>query len=169
MKLPIISTRSHLGKSLKLDCDQETITLVGPGGEELGTLPWESVIDQLLAQATLMESPETRSQTRVALSFRVRYHTPEGHSFESQAGGIGGGGLFIESSAPLSVGTKLSMELSLPNAPTEWMEAKGIVAWVCPQSDQYTFSAGMGVQFTDISIETRGQVQELVRAQRRSG
>ncbi len=169
MKLPIVATRSHLGKSLELDCDRETITLVGPGGEELGTLTWESVIDQMLTQATLTQSPETRSQTRVALSFGVRYRTPEGHSFVSQAGGISSGGLFIESTAPLPVGTKLFIEFALPGAQTHWLEAKGTVAWVCPKSDQYTFSAGMGVQFTDISAEARGRVQDLIRSQLRSG
>ena len=168
MKLPIVSTRSHLGKSLELDCERETITLVGPAGEELGTVSWESVIDQLLTQATLATSPEIRSQTRVALTFKVRYHTPQGHSFEGQAGGIGGGGLFIESSTPLPVGTKLSMEFALPTSPTEWLETKGIVAWVCPKSDQYTFSPGMGVQFTDISSDARGRVQDLVQLQRRT-
>ena len=91
MRLPIVATRSHLGKTLELDCDREIITLLGAEGEELGTLPWESVINQLLAQEPQVDPEETRSQPRVSLSFKVRYRTPEGHSFESHGGGIGGG------------------------------------------------------------------------------
>ncbi len=84
--------------------------------------------------------------------------------FESRAGGIGGGGLFIESTAPLPVGTKLTVEFVLPDRPAEWLEAKGAVAWVCPKADQYTFSPGMGVRFTDISAEARGRVMDLVKS-----
>lgn len=169
MRLPVVATRAHLGKSLDVDCDRETITLIGPGGEELGTCSWESVINQLLAQSTDTHHQDSRSQARVTLSFKVRYRTPEGNSFEGQAGGIGGGGLFIESSTPLEVGTKLCIEFTLPDSQEEWMEAKGVVAWVCPKPDQYTNSTGMGVQFTDISPEIRERVLDLVRTHRRRG
>lgn len=167
MKLPVIATKTHLGKSLEVDCNRETITLLGPGGEQLGTVTWESVIDQLLSQVPPKEPQETRSQARVSLSFGVRYRTPDGASYEGLAGGIGGGGLFIESHDPLPVGTKLFLEFSLPGATSEWLDAKGVVAWVCPKSDQYTFSSGMGISFTDISADVRGRVLDLVRSHRR--
>ena len=79
------------------------------------------------------------------------------------AGGIGGGGLFIESTAPLPVGTKLAMEFSLPEQPVEWIPAKGVVAWVCPKADQYTFSPGMGVRFSDIAPEARERIHAIVK------
>jgi uncharacterized protein (TIGR02266 family) len=100
----------------------------------------------------------------VTLTFRVKYKTPEGQHFESRAGGIGGGGLFIESHSPLPVGTKLALEFSLPEKPSEWLPAKGLVAWVCPKADQYTFSPGMGVRFTEISPDIRNRVLELVKS-----
>jgi uncharacterized protein (TIGR02266 family) len=100
----------------------------------------------------------------VTLTFRVKYTTPEGQQFESRAGGIGGGGLFIESVNPLSVGTKLALEFSLPEQPSEWLPAKGLVAWVCPKADQYTFSPGMGVRFTEINPEIRNRVLEVVKS-----
>lgn len=167
MKLPVIATKTHVGKSLEVDCNRETITLLGPGGEPLGTVTWESVIDQLLSKVPPKEPKETRSQARVSLSFHVRYRAPDGQSYEGLASGIGGGGLFIESHEPLPVGTKLFLEFSLPGTSTEWLEAKGVVAWVCPKSDQYTFSSGMGISFTDISAEVRGRVLELVQSHRR--
>lgn len=100
----------------------------------------------------------------MALTFRVKYKTPEGHRFEGRAGGIGGGGLFIESHSPLTVGTKLALEFSLPENPAEWLPAKGVIAWVCPKADQYTFSPGMGVRFTEINPDIRARVLELVKS-----
>ncbi|MDP1756554.1 MAG: PilZ domain-containing protein, partial [Pseudohongiella sp.] len=76
---------------------------------------------------------------------------------------IGGGGLFIESTTPLPVGTKLAMDFSLPEQPSEWIQAKGVVAWVCPKADQYTFSPGMGVRFTDIQPEARDRILAIVK------
>jgi Tfp pilus assembly protein PilZ len=72
--------------------------------------------------------------------------------------------MFIESHAPLPVGTKLSMEFSLPEKPDEWLPTKGVVAWVCPKADQYTFSPGMGVQFTEVAQNIRDRILELVKA-----
>lgn len=169
MRLPVIATQGHKGKALELDCEQETITLLGFGGEQLGTLTWESVIDQILASREPKDSKETRTDPRVSLSVKVKYSTPEGKLFEGRAGGIGGGGLFIESTAPPPVGTKLAIEFALPEGPSEWLEAKGAVAWVCPKADQYTFSPGMGVRFTDISAESRRRVMDMVRSLKGSG
>lgn len=167
MKLPVIATKTHVGKSLEVDCNRETITLLGPAGEPLGTVTWESVIEQLLSQVPPKEPTETRSQARVSLSFQVRYRTPDGNTYEGLASGIGGGGLFIESHEPLPVGTKLFLEFSLPRTSAEWLEARGVVAWVCPKSDQYTFSSGMGISFTDIAADVRNRVLDLVRTHRR--
>lgn len=168
MKLPVIVTQGHKGKALELDCEQETITLLGLRGEQLGTLTWESVIDQIMASREPKDPKEARTDPRVSLSVKVKYSTPEGKLFESRAGGIGGGGLFIESTTPPPVGTKLEIEFALPDGPSEWLEAKGAVAWVCPKADQYTFSPGMGVRFTDISAEARGRVMNLVRSLKRT-
>ena len=165
MRLPIVATKAHLGKTLHLDLDRETLTLVGPGGEELGSLSWESIINQVLAQSIPRESKgaQARTHPRIALSFHIEYGTPEGYRYEGQAGGLGVGGLFIESQSPLPVGTKVSMDFALPDTPDQWVQAQGIVAWVCPKADQYTFSPGMGVRFTDLPSETRKNILEIVR------
>jgi type IV pilus assembly protein PilZ len=44
------------------------------------------------------------------------------------------------------------------------LPAKGLIAWVCPKADQYTFSPGMGVRFTEINPEIRNRVLELVKS-----
>ena len=56
------------------------------------------------------------------------------------------------------------MEFSLPENPTQWIPAKGVVAWVCPNADQYTFSRGMGVRCSDIAPEIRDQILTLVES-----
>lgn len=169
MKYPVASSLRHKGKTLEVDPVREIITLLGLNGEPLGNLSWDFVVDQILAYRKPPATRETRSEPRVTLSFRVKYKTPEGHHFESRAGGIGGGGLFIESQSTLPVGTKLVMEFSLPEHPNEWLPAKGVVAWVCPKADQYTFSPGMGVRFTEIDPEVRKQVLALVTSLQNMG
>lgn len=164
MKYPVSSSLRHKGKVLEVDATREIVTLLGINGEPIGSLSWDFVIDQILAYRKPQVPKETRSEPRVSLSFRVRYKTPEGQHFDSRAGGIGGGGLFIESTTPLPVGTKLAMEFSLPENPTQWSPAKGVVAWVCPKADQYTFSPGMGVRFSDIAPEVRDQILALVKS-----
>ena len=67
------------------------------------------------------------------------------------------------------MGTKLAMEFSLPEKPTEWLPAKGVVAWVCPKADQYTFSPGMGVRFSEVTSETRDRILALVKSAQGTG
>lgn len=164
MKFPIVSSTRHKGKTLDIDPDREIVTLIGINGEPQGSLAWDFVIDQILAYRKPHAFDDARTEPRISLSIRVRYTTPEGNGFEGRAGGIGGGGLFIESTTPLAVGTKLAIEFSLPEGPTEWLVAKGVVAWVCPKADQYTFSPGMGVRFTDIAPDIRSRVLTLVHS-----
>jgi type IV pilus assembly protein PilZ len=164
VKIPVVSSNRHKGKSLDLDSDREVITLIGISGEPLGAVAWDFIIDHILAYRKPNHFEDGRTDPRISLSVRVKYNTPEGQQIESRAGGIGGGGLFIESEAPPAVGTKLVIEFCLPDSPNEWLSAKGVVAWVCPKADQYTFSPGMGVRFTDIAAETRIRVLNLVHS-----
>jgi uncharacterized protein (TIGR02266 family) len=166
MKFPVVSSARHKGKSLHVDGNRETVTLIGTSGETLGTLSWDFIIDHILAYPKSNQVDDGRTEPRISFSIRVKYNTPQGLHMESRAGGIGGGGLFIESEGPLPVGTKLVIEFALPDSPTEWLSAKGVVAWVCPRADQYTFSPGMGVRFTDIAAETRNRILNLVRSVR---
>ena len=158
-----LSSLRHKGKVLQIDAEREMVTLLAGNGEIIGNLSWDVVIDQVLAYRKVVVQKEVRVEPRISLTFRVRYNTPEGQRFESRAGGIGGGGLFIESHSSLPVGTKLAMEFSLPLQPDQWFPAKGTVAWVCPKADQYTFSPGMGVRFTEVDDGVRDRIHELVK------
>jgi len=169
VKYPVSLSLRHKGKAIDLDPNHEVITLLGINGDPMGHLSWDFVIDQILAYRRPPASRETRNEPRVTLTFRVKYTVPEGQQFESRASGIGGGGLFIESLIPLPVGTKIALEFSLPEQPSEWLTAKGLVAWICPKADQYTFSPGMGVHFTEINQDIRNRVLELVKSIKTDG
>lgn len=163
VKYSVLTSLRHKGKALQVDVEREMVTLFGGNGDVIGSLSWDVVIDQVLAYRKVPVQKEVRVEPRISLTFRVRYNTPEGQQFESRAGGIGGGGLFIESQSPLPVGTKLAMEFSLPQKPDQWLPAKGTVAWVCPKADQYTFSPGMGVRFTEVDEGVRDRIHDVVK------
>ena len=164
MKFPVTTTEGHEGKILEMNADQEVVALHSATGELLGIVSWEAVIEQVLASNEDTRFAHARAHPRAPLAVKVRYTTPEGKQFDSLTGGIGAGGLFIESQNPLPSGTKITLEFSLPEKPSEWLPAKGLVAWVCPKADQYTFSPGMGVRFTEINPDIRNRVLELVKS-----
>jgi uncharacterized protein (TIGR02266 family) len=164
MKLPVVATKAHQGKSLELDTKRETITLLGSDGQVLGVASWGAIIDYINASQERARPDEARTQPRVSLTAKmneiVRLLVADG----SRATGVGGGGLFIESTAPMAIGTELTVSFALPDRSVEWLEAKGKVAWVCPKADQYTFFPGMGVRFTTVAPDTRARMLEFVNS-----
>jgi uncharacterized protein (TIGR02266 family) len=168
MKLPIVATKAHQGKSLELDTKRETIALLGADGQTLGTVSWGAIIDYISFSQQQARPNEARLQPRVSLTAKVRYLAADGSQVESRAAGVGGGGLFIESTAPMRVGTELTVSFSLPDRPGEWLEAKGRVAWVCPKPDQYTFFPGMGVRFLAVAPAIRERLIEFVNSLKKS-
>ncbi len=168
-RLAVPASRRHAGKTLELDQAHEVLILRGLNGELIGSLSWDAIIEQILAYHEARPPQESRREPRVSLALHVRYRTPDGQTFESRAGGIGGGGIFIESAEPPPAGTHLSLEFTLPDRPTEWLNARGVVAWVCPKADQYTCSPGMGVKFNDIATDARNKVVDLVRSIKSAG
>ncbi len=168
MKLPVIMTEGHAGKVLEMNADQEMVTLRGATGELLGTLSWGTVIEQILTSDDDTRFAHVRSHPRAPLALKVRYTTPEGKQFDSLTGGIGAGGLFIESSTPLAPGTELSVEFALPDRPWEKHKAKAKVVWTRNKPERHLLFPGMGVQFTNINKDARNELVELVDALNRS-
>jgi len=168
MRFPVITTEGHQGKVLEMNADQEEVTLHSATGELLGVLSWGAVIEQILANDDDVRYAQARSHPRAPLAMKIRYTTPEGRQFDSLTGGIGAGGLFIESSAPLAPGTELSVEFSLPDRPWEKHKAKAKVAWTRNKPERHLFFPGMGVQFTNIDEKSRNELLRLVEALNRS-
>lgn len=164
MKLPVVVTKTHQGKSLELDAKRETIALLNERGESLGRVSWGAIIDYISFSQQQNRPAEVRRQPRVSLTAKVRYVTSSGIQMESRTTGVGSGGLFIERADPLPIGTELTILFALPGRPDNWLEARGRVAWACPKPDQYTFFPGMGVRFTAIAPEMKAQLLEFVEA-----
>ncbi|RPH80924.1 MAG: hypothetical protein EHM80_03950 [Nitrospiraceae bacterium] len=168
MKFPVTMTEGHQGKILEMNADQEGIALHSATGELLGILSWGAVIEQILAGDDDVRFAHARSHPRAPLAMKIRYTTPEGKQFDTLTGGIGAGGLFIESSAPLDPGTELSVEFSLPDHPWETHTAKAKVAWTRNKSERHLLFPGMGVQFTHIDEKARKELLDLIEALNRS-
>ncbi len=164
MKLPINATEGHQGKSLDVDCDLETITLLDEQGQTVGSISWGLVVKLIKNSTDDQAFLNSRNHPRAPLAVKVRYATKDGKKFESLTGGLGGGGLFIESSSPLPQGSELSMEFSLPDRPRESLSARARVAWTRTKAERYLLFPGMGVQFTEIEPEARRRLEDLVMA-----
>lgn len=163
MRLPINGQEQDRGKSLELDTERETITLLGPAGENFGTVTWKAVVDIIQESAMGERARASRRHPRIPLAVKVRYVTPDGQQSESLTEGIGRGGVFIESGTPVPVGSEITIELALPDEPTGRVEAKGKVVWVRRKRERTIYFPGMGVQFTDISAEALEKVVNLLK------
>lgn len=168
MKLPVIFTAGHQGKSLVVNPEQETITVQDASGQILGHVPWGVIIGRVLTGDDDTRFAHCRAQPRAPLALKVRYSTPEGKQFDGLTGGIGGGGLFIESSTPLAPGTELSVEFALPDRPWDKLKARAKVVWTRNKPERYLLFPGMGVQFVDIDQKSQDLLVELVDALNRS-
>lgn len=168
MKFLVVSTAGHQGKSLLIDPGHEAINVHDTAGQLLGNMPWGAIIERVLASSEDARFAHCRTQPRAPLALKVRYTTPEGKQFDSLTGGIGGGGLFIESGAPLSPGTELAVEFALPDRPWDKFQAKAKVAWVRNRPERYLLFPGMGVQFMELDKKIEEQLVGLVEALNRS-
>ena len=168
MKVSVVTTEGHEGKILEMNSEQEVVMLHSAIGEPLGALSWGAVIEQILASDDDVRFAHARSHPRAPLAVKVRYTTPEGKQFDSLTGGIGAGGLFIESSTPLAPGTELSVEFALPDRPWEKYKATAKVAWTRNKPERHLLFPGMGVQFTNIDEKARNELVELVDALNRA-
>lgn len=168
MTFPVVSTAGHQGKSLVVDSGRETINVHDTSGQLLGSLSWGAIIERVLVSGEDARFAHCRTQPRAPLALKVRYTTPEGKEFDSLTGGIGGGGLFIESGAPLSPGTELTVEFALPDRPWDKLKAKAKVAWVRNKPERYLLFPGMGIQFVELDKKVQEQLVGLVEALNRS-
>ncbi len=168
MTFPIVVTVGHEGKSLVMDSKQEIIIVHDTSGQLLGGMSWGAIIERVLVSGEDARFAHCRAQPRAPLALKVRYTTLEGKHVDSLTGGIGGGGLFIESGAPLSPGTELTVEFALPDQPRDKLKAKAKVAWVRNKPERYLLFPGMGIQFVDLDTKVQEQLVGLVEALNRS-
>lgn len=168
MKFPVTETVGHQGKTFEIDPAREIISLYGVNDVPLGALSWGEIIERIINTDEELRFSHARAHARAPLAVKVKYTTPEGKQFDSLTGGIGGGGLFIESSQPLAPGTELALEFALPDRPWEKHKVRAKVAWTRNKPERFLLFPGMGVQFTEIDEKSRHDLVELVAALNRS-
>jgi type IV pilus assembly protein PilZ len=168
MKFPVNATEGHEGKIFEIDANNEMVVLHGSSGTLIGTLSWHRIIEEILVGEDGLRCAHSRSHARAPLAVKVKYSTPEGKQFDGLTGGIGGGGLFIESSQPLAPGTNLTIEFSLPDRPWEKHKARAKVAWIRSKPERFLLFPGMGVQFTEIEANSQKDLTDLVSALNRA-
>jgi uncharacterized protein (TIGR02266 family) len=147
---------------LEISPDTETLSLIGEKGETLVTMSWGTLIHCMSTSVKEVASETTRNYPRVHLAVKVKYQTPDNRLFETLTGNISGGGVFIEHSPPLQVGTTLVLNLFLPDGRSEPVQTEGHVAWVRPERICRGLEVGMGVRFTDMSETARNRLVRMV-------
>lgn len=102
---------------------------------------------------------EKRTAQRAPVNLLIDYQTLD-QFFHDYATNISLGGVFIRSSAPLPVGTRLKVSFSLPGLDSV-VETTGVVARVEDARSQEGFS-GMGISFEDLDAQSKKLVDYLV-------
>lgn len=114
-----------------------------------------------MATTQKARSPKKRNYPRAPISIRIQYQEPEKRIVEGFTAIMGGGGLFVDTVAPLPVGTPVSLEFALPGQ-TALVKVEGQVVWVRPEFDPKGFSPGMGIQFRKINEADREKIVQFV-------
>jgi type IV pilus assembly protein PilZ len=165
VQLPVNHSAKHQGKTLRLDATTETLTVIGQADDPLGTVPWDAIIDFVNGFSKPDHTPRpVRNYPRSQLAAKLRYAASGRSDFNGVTCEIGGGGIFIETSSPQSIGTDLSLELVLPDDQTQPITARGKVAWIRSREERHVFYPGMGIQFTEISDGARTRIVNMVKS-----
>lgn len=106
---------------------------------------------------TTTESPaDRRTAPRVPLETEIRIFYPDLRRLADEiCRDVSVGGMFIESAAPLAVGTRLRFELSLPARRPRVVHGEGEVVWRRPPGGDPARLPGYGVRFVDLDPRFR--------------
>ncbi|MGI5864401.1 MAG: TIGR02266 family protein [Myxococcales bacterium] len=106
-----------------------------------------------------------RRSERLQHELLVAYRTVDGF-ITDWATNISKGGLFINSRAPLPVGTTVRLIVSLPDTAFPF-DLTGKVTRVSDFSNSANEAPGMGIEFTDVDEEKRARIERFVDKLRR--
>ena len=157
MKVLIKKSKHYRGYCVKVNQEDESLSIENPDGKEIARL----VLDDFLSRLGATARGFKRQFPRLGMGVCVKYADREGNSCEGIASTIGGGGLFIEALKPLPEGIDTSLEFMLP-ASQKVITAKARVVWVRKNFVQKFFYPGMGMQFVEISDGDRAELVDFV-------
>ena len=110
---------------------------------------------QKIRQLVFRRMSDRRKYPRVPLSVKVTKMTSGAFQFY-QASNISLGGVFIKAVEPLPIGTRLRVEIALPD---RQIEVEGEVVRVMQDE---RFPTGMGVKFLNLAPDIRQLIEEYV-------
>lgn len=159
MDFPIVKSPQYKGFFLRIDTQEENLSLFNGQGEFVKSVKLEELV------SFLMESRKStkRKNLRTLMAVKIKYQSASGPWKESITGTLGTGGLFIETPAPLDKGSELSVEFTLPDSPLKVIKTKGKVVWTRNQFEKVLYFPGMGIEFSDLSNEERDAISRLIK------
>ena len=108
-----------------------------------------------------MSFPERRKYPRIRLITKVAHiHGDRFHYFCSRDLSIGG--IFLDTEHPYPLGTKLELELSLPDIADKIKILGEVVRIEPPEARQEGKSPGMGIQFYDMDNDTKAMLADFI-------
>jgi len=105
------------------------------------------------------EGLERRKQDRADLVVRVEYRTVD-ELFSDFSRDVNEGGIFVETDTPPVAGTPVDLQFRLPGE-EEPIRAHGVVVHVTEGSPGEP--RGVGIEFEELTSETRRRIDALVR------
>ena len=102
--------------------------------------------------------PDHRRSARVPVALELEYRSA-GAFLVAYTTNLSKGGIFIETSTPLPIGTVVAMQLHAPLTPA--CDVQGTVAWLRPESTGPGQPAGMGIVI-DTSADQYGAVVDQI-------
>jgi type IV pilus assembly protein PilZ len=107
-------------------------------------------------------SPSPQRAPRLQHELMVAYRAPGSPAFSTHwAVNLSGGGMFINTSAPLPVHSPIELVISLPDGPAP-LELSGRVARVSAADNPENLTAGMGIEFVDVDDDKRSRIERFV-------
>ena len=102
------------------------------------------------------QATDRRNNQRRAYEQHVEF-VAESHFFAGLTQDISTGGLFVATYELLPVGTKLSIQLEMPDGSE--LEVQGVVRWLRREATQDSERPGLGIAFTDLSEENLARIR----------
>lgn len=107
--------------------------------------------------------PEKRGAPRVPVRIRIEYETAD-RFFQDYIRNLSLGGIFIETSNPLPVKTRLNVQFSLPGLKKP-ISADGMVVHTQSLGKQNPAVVGMGIRFAELDERSRQALDAYIRKQ----
>jgi len=117
-------------------------------------------VEDLPVLAEKRSSKENRACKRIALQTEVHMGSAS-NFYTGFTGNISEGGLFVATYSVFPIGTRISLEFSLPDEGPA-IAVQGEVRWTSDPTPDGDGHVGLGLQFLDLAEEDRQRIEHFV-------